>query len=275
MSDGPVLAAALVSSLQDLRDSVADATTAFTGGALKRSTRDDVVELALVRGMGMFEEFVGDLFALALQAHLGTEIRPLITAKDPAEAALLVAGADGAPDTRYIAWMPFKERTVVRAERLLLNAQPFGRLANRSVEKGALSDLTIVRNRVAHDSTAARTKFEALAKSRGYPHSRAADYLTSTRSGAVEILLGLAALESIANGLACPTEPVSRGFLSPEDPYPGTALAPPGSYECIRGKHGIASVDYGSLGECAACPMPSKCPTCGRAHDVKTQWQRL
>lgn len=275
MSDGPPLAADLAQALQDLRDSVNDAESAFQAGHLRRATRDDVVELALVRGMGLLEEFLGDLFLLGLQGKLGGEVIPTHPVSGPDEAALLVVGADGSPDVRYISWLPFKERTIKRAERLLEHAEPFGRLRYRSSEREALADLTIVRNRVAHDSESARSKFEELARRRGYPSGRAADYLVSTRGGSSEVLLGLAAIESISAGLADPTEAGSRGRLTTEDPFDAQSLAPPGSYECRRGRHGTATASYSALGECVACPAPSVCPTCGRRENAKTLWERL
>ncbi len=275
MSDGPALATELASALEDLRNSVADAESAFGNGHLKRSTRDDVVELALVRGMGVFEEFVGELFVLALLGRLGAEVIPLVPSASAEEANLLLVGADVDSSARYVSWMPFKEKAIRRAGRLLTASQPFGRLANRSSEKNTLADLTLVRNRVAHDSVVAREKFEQLALQKGYGHSRAADYLTSSRGGTQEILLALATLESIGKGLADPSEMNSRTILSSEDPYSETTLAPPGSYECKRNAHARANTLYQSLGDCDQCPRPDRCDTCGRRAESKTLWVRI
>jgi len=275
MSDGASLAADLANELQRLRNSVADAEQAYRASNLVRATRDDVVELALVRAMGLFEEFIGDLFYMALENRLGGEIMPLVPAGNTDEAILLVAGSDAAGDSRYVSWMPIKEKTLKRASRLLTNGQPFARLANRSAEKAALVDLTTVRNRIAHDSGTARLKFAELAKSKGYPHTRAADYLTSLRGPDPEITLGLARLQSIADGLADPSEAGSRAIFAAEDPYEPAVVAPPGTYECVRSGHKQILPAYGPLGDCTFCPRPIKCPHCGRAETLKSLWSRL
>lgn len=274
MSDGAVLAADLSTSLQHLRESVEDADAAYMGSALRRSTRDDVVELALIRGMGLSEEYVGDLFLLALQARLGPEIAPIHLAADIEQAALYIAGVDGAKEARYISWMPLAQKTTPRAQRLLSQGQPFSRLSNRSSDKREILTLTTVRNRIAHDSASARDKFEELARSKGYPSTRGADYLTAQRGGTSEILLGLSTLQRIADGLADASEASSRTILGPEDSYEPDVEAPPGSYECDRNGHPKMLTAWGRLGSCAACPRPARCPSCGRVEKVKSQWNR-
>lgn len=274
MSDGPQLAADLASELSGLRKSVEDAEQAYKSSNLQRGTRDDVAELALVRAMGLFEEFLGDLFFLGMLGKLGAEVVPIVSAQNEEEATLLIAGSD-AGDARYIAWMPLKEKTLKRGDRLFTNGQPFSRLANRSSEKSAISDLTVVRNRIAHDSPIARSKFVDLAKSKGYPHTRAADYLMSKRGTDSEILLGLVRLQSIGEGLAEPTEIGARAYLVAEDPYEPSVLAPPGNYQCARGGHPQSTTVYTTLGDCPACPRPVRCTECGRADKLKTLWARL
>lgn len=274
MSDGPKLAADLALELSGLRKSVADAEQAYKASNLRRSTRDDVVELALVRAMGLFEEFLGNLFFLGMLGKLGPEVAPIALARNKDEATLLIAGSDTG-DARYIAWMPLKEKTLKRGDRLFANGQPFSRLSNRSSEKSAVSELTVVRNRIAHDSTIARARFIELSKGKGYPHTRAADYLMSRRGADSEILLGLALLQSISEGLAEPTETASRAILATEDPYESGALAPPGNYECARNGHPRSATTYMTLGDCSACPRPVKCASCGRAERSKTLWVRL
>lgn len=274
MSEGVTLATNLGSSLEHLRESVIDADAAYRARKLRRATRDDVVELSLIRGMGMFEEFIGDLFVLALQARLGSEVTPIHTASNPDQAQLYVSGVDGVGDARYTSWMPFSQKTIPRAQRLLVRGQPFSRLSNRSTDKQELASLTTVRNRIAHDSIPARGKFEQLARSRGYADSRGADYLTAQRSGNSEILLGLSTLQRLADGLADPNEELSRIILGPEDSYNPDTEAPPGNYACERGGHVKELGGWGSLGSCSECPPPSRCPQCGSAEKVKTQWTR-
>lgn len=274
MSDGPPLAASLITALNALRASVADAEQASAKSNVLPSTRDDVVELALIRAMGMFEEFIGDLFMLGLQDRLGPEVAPVFPVATREEAALLVGGADTSEESRYLAWMPYKTRTLPRAKRLFENGQPFSRLGYHGADAATLRDLVLVRNRVAHDSPSARAKFRELAIQKGYPSTRAADYLTSVRGTDSEILLALTNLGAIARGLAEPTETGSRTHMSQEEPFRADELAPPGSYECQRGSHALTSQGYSVLGDCAQCPRPSRCPHCGRVERVQTSWIR-
>lgn len=275
MSDGQALASRLNKEIDQLRSSVADANSAFENGALHRGTRDDVVELTLVRALGLFEEFTGDLFYLALQSRLGSEVTPTIPAKNREDAVRIVAGADAYMDSKYVSWMPFQSKTMPRARELLSNGSPFNRLSTRSPLRNLLADLTIVRNRIAHDSQVARHKFETAATKKGYPHSRAADYLVSRRGQQTEIELGLTVLDQIAKGVALPRESESREILGPEDPFSERTLAPPGSYRCKRFDHLKQVEEYSMLGSCAECPPASACHSCGKRQNADTLWVRL
>ncbi|KAB1887590.1 hypothetical protein F6W70_09485 [Microbacterium maritypicum] len=252
-----------------------DAEQATARASLLSSTRDDVVELALVRAMGLFEEFLGDLFLLGLQGHLGAEIVASYLVGSREEATLMVGGADVAGESWYLSWLPYQAKTLVRAKRLFEHGQPFTRLAYHGADASTLRDLTIVRNRVAHDSPSARNKFRELSTARGYPSARAADFLTSIRGSDTEILLALTRLGAIANGLAEPSEIGSRAHLSPEEPFRFDAIAPPGEYECQRGSHERSSTEYSRLGNCDLCPRPSGCPHCGQVDKVPTLWNRV
>lgn len=275
MSDGPQLATALGSDLARLRASVADADGAYRVRALQRATRDDVVELALIRAMGLFDQFIGELFFLALQGKLGAAVAPKMKASSREEALLIVGGSDGPGEGGYVSWLPFKARTVKRARALLANGEPFRRLDCRTADSALLLNFTTVRNRVAHDSPAAQEKFVNLCREKGYPSARAADYLMSVRGSDPEILIGLGQLERIATGLADPSEVSARAVLSPEDLYAERALAPPGAYECQRSAHSRSTQDYGQLGSCEQCPRPTKCAHCGRRERAETSWLRV
>lgn len=272
-TEGPALAARLQSDLRALAASVADAEQAVVGRSLLASTRDDVVELALVRAMGLFEEFLGELFILALLNKLGGEVAPLMPVDGPDQALLMVAGVDGSEAGRYVSWLPVAG-VLKRAERLLAHAEPFRRLAARSSEKNALVDLVVVRNRAAHDSASARERFVRLASQKGYPSTRAADYLVSTRHGLSEITHALQRLEAIATGLAEPSEAVSRVVLQTEDPYAANQVAPAGDYECSRCGLLRRIVSFSTLGECTSCPAPVACTQCGKRSARVSQWVR-
>ena len=258
----------------ELQNSVSDADMAFRANQLKRATRDHVVEFCLVRALGKFEEYLGELFCLAMEGKLGAECAPTMAVTSHDDALLLVSGFDDSSSGRYTAWMPFAEKTLKRADKLFANGLPFARLAHRPTEKAALSELVIVRNAIAHDSSVARGKFEALARSKGYPSTRSADYLTSMRGPAIEIVLGLARLEAIARGLAAESDSDSRVFLEPEDPFEPTWVAPPGAYQCKRNGHSAALANHSTLGECRDCPRPVSCPHCGKREKTTTAWVR-
>lgn len=261
--------------VKTLINSISDAQNAFKAKHLSRNTRDDVVELSLVRGMGLFEELLEDLFFLALQSHLGDEVKPVLPVSSPDEASLLVYDSELSGNSRYTTWIPYKDKTLPRARNLLQNGLPFTRLDNRPTETGELRALTLVRNAVAHNSESARTKFITLAKERKYPYARPADYLTSHRQQEMEILVGLTRLVQIARGLGAPTDKASRRFLDPEGLFEHSRVAMPGNYACERCGNELATTDFAPLGHCRQCNRPTSCPSCGKSVKQVTNWKRI
>lgn len=152
----------LVAELHSLRASINDAQGAYDANRLARGTGDHVVEFCLIRAMGKFEEILGDLFYLALEGKHGPEAVPVLTVASRGDAVLIVSGFDLPGEGRYTAWMPYAEKTLKRASKLLVDGLPFQRLENRPTEKELLADLTTVRNAIAHDSAAAKHKFQEL-----------------------------------------------------------------------------------------------------------------
>lgn len=269
------LVGTLTKDLGALKKSVADAEQSYAAKHLLRGTRDDVVELTLIRAMGLFEEFIGELFYLALQGDLGPEVRPLMRASSRDEASRLVAGADSFGEARYVSWMPLPSRTLSRAHALLRNGEPFRRLESRAALQRSVNDLTVVRNRIAHASETAKQKFVNVATGKGYPHTRAADFLTSTRGTKIEILWGLDELEAIARGLADASEVSSLSILGDDDLFKANAISPPGTYECNLCQKVLVTTDFSKLGACGDCPRPQKCAVCARQAQPVDAWKRV
>lgn len=236
-------------------------------------TLSNVVELAILRVFSICEDFVQELFYLCMLNDSsvcgGGSNVPVRTRE---EVDLLLMAAGGRRD-RWVSWLPI-DRTLSLAEMYLSGGHPFDRLRYRNTEKRALSELTIVRNSVAHPSSHAWEEFRKLAESKGYPTLRPADYLLSTRAGDQEVFLLMARVELIAKGLLATSDSEAEVILEPEASFQSNAKAPAGRYECLRCGHEVVTGSVKRLGACPVCESQEPCPRCGKLPTPRAAWRR-
>jgi hypothetical protein len=260
----------LTSGLNELKDSILDAQKV----GLSKRALDNLVELAVLRGFSMLEGFFERLFYLCMLSDNSVSGNgPVLPLRDKADAELLLLSSRDKREP-YLDWLPY-DRTLALAELYLLPGSPFEWLKFRSVEVSALSELTILRNEVAHGSDQARARFLALSASKSYKATRAADYLLSVRGGDLEILLILTQVGVIASALVAAEEIAAAALLQPERVFQSETLAPAGRYTCTRCGQGQILGSRSKLRRCPACDVPTPCPSCGRVDKTSSAWERL
>lgn len=270
LTDDPPLLEGFLVAIRDLRDTLEDALAS----KLDASTIDTVVELVLLRSFSVTEELLRELFYACM---LGDDSIPgsggVVSVSERAHADLLLLST-GDREVAYLSWLP-ASRALDAARRYLKPSNPFERLRYRDVELTTLRELTIVRNAVAHPDSDAMRKFQELAESRGYPHSRPARYLLSQRGGELEIRLLLARLERIGRGLTEMDEETAASLLESERPFQSGSAAPIGSFACTRCGSEIKLEIPAKLPVCPTCPAPVKCETCGHERKASSTWRRV
>lgn len=267
-----MILATFESEVDELLGTVSEARTAFNAKKVGVSLRDNVVEFALVEATNLFEQYVETLFGESL---LGTvsSAQPTLRANNEAEVSLILH--QSANPEAYLTWMPFKETTLQRAHRLLVNGIPFAWTARRSQDIALLADLTVLRNYAAHRSGQARKKFLDLCARRQYGTLlRAADFALQEEQGALQIESLLTRLKLIAAALRANDDVAAIAILGSEDPYASGKEAPPGSYECLKCRSGQKILDYAVIGACRNCGTGSPCSSCGKPVATKSFWAR-
>lgn len=264
------LLAKLKGEIDALKATIQDAQ----GASLDANTVKNVVELALLRTFSVLEHFIEEVFYLCLLSDPTLHgSGSIIAVTDRSQAELLLTGGPLGRRS-FVSWLPL-ERVLELAETYLLPGHPFDRLRFRQTERKAVDDLVVVRNAVAHADSPAVDKFRALAKSRGYPSSRAADYLQSRRAGQQEVLILMTRVEFIGQGLVALDDKTADLVLDPEAPFQAQQKAPAGAYRCRRCGHTEVQVSGGALGACPSCEPLVVCPTCGRLPTASSLWERI
>lgn len=260
---------ALTTGLDDLKAAIFDAETL----KVRPQTLRNLVEMSVLRASSLVEIFFRDVFYLSMLNEGGqVGVSPVLNVADESEVDLIVFGF-GSRREKFLDWIPF-EYALDRAEALLRFGLPFTRIKYRPVERRALSELTTLRNAVAHPSDHAQRKFLTLAQQRNYPVSRPGEYLLSTRGGEWEVLLLLTRLEVTACGLAAGSDSEANGILEPEDVFGPQQTCPPGEYVCNGCGADRALTVEAKLGPCPSCSAITECPSCGRTRAASTGWTR-
>jgi hypothetical protein len=173
----------------------------------------------------------------------------------------------GEARTAYLSWLPLAD-TMQRADRFLVDAEPFARLDRRSTIKNDLDRAQKVRNATAHKSADSHAKFQRAVNG---SYATSGDYLIS-RSGPQS------ACESILDDLhrlaeALVVSPArSDLLLGPEDlSRSGTKKHGGGSFECTTCGRRYTVAPGHALG-CARCDPP--CATCGN-QSMSAMFRRL
>lgn len=264
------LLATLKADIEALKVTIQDAQKR----GVTAETLNNVVELATLRLFSVLETFLQELFYLCMVGDAsvpGSGSVVPVTTREQADLLLLSAGTRR---EKFLSWLPI-ERTLDLAEVYLDGNHPFERLRYRQTEKRALVELTTVRNAIAHPSDHARDEFVKLARSKGYPTRRAADYLLSTRAGNQEVLIVMTRVELVAAGLAADSDQKAGNFLEQEPPFLAQAKAPQGTFECVRCQNKVSQRVAGKLGACPACEPMAACNECGKLPTARTTWNRV
>ncbi len=101
------------------------------------------------------ERSIQRLFLGLLRGRLVSEdpdVRPLVTIQSDAVAAQIVRG-----DRSYADWLPFDRYTLKRSKAFFARGSPFSRIDENT--RSVLEDSCVLRNAIAHQSSAALRKF--------------------------------------------------------------------------------------------------------------------
>lgn len=259
------------SRIDVILESVDAASIAFNAGHVPVSVRDHVAEYGVIESAGLFELFVGELFVDCLldRTVVAKSLVPLASER---EAELVLFRSDQ-PEP-FLSWLPY-EVTEARAKRLLVDAEPFGRLRRRAADISVLKDLSIVRNFAAHGSDSSKRKFDDLCARRSYAGvTRASDYVLKREQGSTQLELMLTRLKLMVAALTDPDEDNVLALLGSEDPWRTAAVAPRGRYRCETCSSEQTLPDPGQLVGCPTC-RPTVCSSCGKRHGTEARWLRL
>jgi len=146
--------------LKDARDLANDANAWSAPGANHQITpqrRDILTETAFLRAFTGWESFLEESFYLYLLGYQVPKRRPRRYAFPPDRSAATEWCAEG---NRYAKWD--LENVRKRAGRWFKDGKPFAPALQ--AQQSRLTQLATIRNAIAHQSTAARVKFEALVR---------------------------------------------------------------------------------------------------------------
>jgi hypothetical protein len=224
---------------------------------------DAIFEAAHLNLVTAFEALVEDLFFSLLLGTSGIDDAvPRVTFSDRAAAEHVLVG-----DREYIDWLPFKSHTMRISSQYFSNS-PFGRLTGHASESETLSRITIVRNRIAHDSGKARKQFAPLAADLRPRRRTPAGHLQQPQQGMTTLEQYALELQKIALALTEPTTAAAKQLLSAESPKQQGSKPGPGNYECTRCRNPT------KLG-----PRKDTLPGCAKCHSAgarsKSTWRRL
>lgn len=263
--------AEFASRIDVILESVEAATTAFDDGHVPVSVRDHVAEYGVIESASLFESFVGKLFVDCLLGRtlVAKSLVPLASERD----ADLVLFRSDQPEP-FLSWLPY-DVTEARAKRLLVDAEPFGRLRRRAADISVLKDLSIVRNFAAHGSDSSKRKFEDLCARRSYAGvTRASEYVLKREQGSTQLELMLTRLKLMVAALVDPDEQNVLAVLGSEDPWKTAASAPRGKYRCETCSMEQILQNPAQLVGCPSC-RPNVCSSCGKTHGTQSRWLRL
>jgi hypothetical protein len=207
---------------------------------------------AICRFSTEFEWFLEELFFAILTGAARVDAScPKLLVRDPQLARAVARG-----DDRYLIWLPIDD-TVGRANRLLVDGQPFVRLATRGSIKADLKRALAVRNATAHKSLDAQTKFQAATSN---VFATAGDYLASRAGGQTAREAILADLHRYGQALVGTTA-ASMKLLGPEDPLRSNTRPGGGTYVCQSCGSSYVLANASVSLRCPRCDPP--CHACG------------
>lgn len=278
-----IISRAFVQWCGELTSSFQDAQSAYNVGHIQPRTFHSVTELAALQLHSRVETLLEELFLSCTLGTSGIEVDRLLLPVGREQAMSLLMRDSGRNE--YLTWLPI-DSTHDRAARFFRYGRPFSRIRCRPSLSVPLSELTVVRNAVAHPGQLAGRKFSELEKARGYPAGRPADFLLAVRDGATEFEHLLAASKVISRVLAEPSEMDLDTIAGPERRFTSDEkLVPPGNYTCVLCAATVVLAGGGQLarcvcsnvgaGACQSCGQASPCTTCSRPRKVISEFTRV
>lgn len=262
----------LSNRVQRLSAVVTSGQGALAQGSLQQADVNHLFESTFLAAVARFETYLEELFySVLLDKSAISNVRPSVRFPNRARAEDVLLAGSRVP---YLAWLPFADNTLRRADAYLLGGRPFSRLRYRGDDRKTLSTVQTVRNGIAHDGGTARSNFKKLIKPQNLPptHQTPAGYLrlavgASTMHGTL-----LDEMMRVAKGLAAPSPSAANAILRAENSFSSHKPAPRGTYECVKCSVQVRKTDgSSSLPACAGCPpvvctgcgQSTPCPTCG------------
>ena len=239
--------------------------TATATPSLSTAGRARLSEAIFVKAFTEFESFLEELFfAIVTGATRLDGATPRLRIRNAALARDL---ATGEARSGYLSWLPLGD-TMRRAERFLVDGEPFARLDRRSTIRNDLDRAQKVRNATAHKSADAHAKFQRAVNG---SYATSGDYLIS-RSGSKSTCESI--LDDLHRYADALVEPQARSdaLLGPEDPLrSGMRKHGGGAFECLNCGTRYTVMPSEAL-QCPTCDPP--CSACGK-RSVFAAFRRL
>ncbi len=246
------------------RNTVANLASLRTRNVIAVDELSLASEAALLAVHTALEKFVRELFLECLAGLSGIDqVRSRIRVANTEEARLILLD-----DRRYIEWLPL-ERTLQRAQSSLGYGQPFVKLWGRESVVRHVNNMHITRNRIAHSSDEALSKYHKHISKGDAAYDRPAYWLLRSNGRTTNFDL-------IADSVAKIADALSENSRTPTDLGSAEAdagtYAPPGSYRCANCSRLIHLPQWEKLNSCPRCSSTHQCATCGRQSRSRTRW---
>lgn len=235
------------SSLENL---ARQATVLRKQAKLSILSADSLYNSALLSLHLRFELFLEDLFYSCITDTSGiSDSEPEVIFSTRQQAESIFFG-----HLPFPVWMPYSKGAEKVAKRAFKDGGPFSRLSRQPDEKKFLTELTDMRNAVAHQSKSALSKVEHLTSPMRARSRHPAGYLQSTSQGVTRYSEYISSILVIARALSEPDLASAKRILSPESPYKHNDEAGRGRYSCVVCGHSksVRTVD-GKIGHCTKC----------------------
>lgn len=253
-----------VARLKGARDAGEDA---FTRAMLGEREVVLLYEVTFLNVFTSFESFQERLFFSCLEGESGlSSVRPLYEFRNQKQAEKLVLATERTP---FLSWVKAPD-TIGRATRFLAGGRPFSRLARRDRDWKLVSDATVLRNAIAHQSGPARREFAKLKGKLSV--RRPGEYLRLLSGRETQHEAFSNALVRLSKALCATTDTVAKRYLLPERHFESGERVRGGSYTCLDcGTALHMAPGLRKLLPCGNCKA-EPCVSCGRW--PKSRFQR-
>jgi hypothetical protein len=217
---------------------------------------------SFLQAVSAFETFQEELFFSCLLGLAGiVGARPLVKPRTRPEAERIASGGER---RAFLSWSKMKDNWE-RADVFLSSGRPFSRLQRHAKDLQVLDIVTKIRNAIAHESGAARTKFRTIPMG-SLPSRRRvpAGYLQSITGSLTQHEILLNELDRISRALAANSDRIAFALLREEDTYRSGSESVRGNFECLKCKAVVRNTALRPLDPCSTCNS-GPCPHCGAA----------